>query len=396
MNILINMHLGVRQNSYSPKSSFFLSPQTQKPACRRGRGAKKRTFWKSPSGDLGVKRKFCRAPIHFIMVFTCLMASVLNKTLAQDTMVSNSGQKAEMAYVRWVSEFPSTKTKSAKKGLFGRLGQFVFGKKPAVLIKPVAVLAHTPEKYWVLDYKANSIALIEQQKGATLKLKSKQEEPFNSLVDICELPGKGMLITDSRLNKIFLLANGSKEIVDFNDSLNLQQPTGIAYSRVKDEIWVLETKAHLITILNTRGKIVKTIGSRGNAAGEFNFPTHIWIDRQGMVYIVDSMNFRVQIFNSEGEWVSMFGQIGDASGYFARPKGIATDSHGNIYVADALFHTVQIFNKEGQLLYYFGTQGREKGQFWMPLGIFIDDKDFIYVTDSYNSRVQIFQLINHG
>ncbi|MCF6352605.1 MAG: 6-bladed beta-propeller [Cyclobacteriaceae bacterium] len=333
--------------------------------------------------------------LYFLLVLTAIIAFDSGKLQAQDTLASNN-QAAEMSYVRWVSEFPSTQKKQSKKGLFKRIGTFIFGKKPALLVKPVAVLAHNPEMFWVVDQKTTSLVLINQQKASTVKLTSKSEKRSNSLVDICELPGKGLLITDSYLNKIFLVPNDSKEAIIFNNSLSLQQPTGIAYAKEKDEIWVLETKAHRIAVLNAKGKLLKTIGSRGNAPGEFNFPTHIWIDRHGQVYIVDSMNFRVQIFNSEGKWISMFGQAGDGSGYFARPKGIATDSHGNIYVADALFHTVQIFNKKGQLLYFFGNQGRDKGQFWMPLGIFIDDKDYIYVTDSFNSRVQIFQLINNG
>ncbi len=322
-------------------------------------------------------------------------ASVLGKLQAQDTLVSNN-QAADMSFVRWVSEFPSAQKEQTKKGLFERIGKFVLGKKPTVLIKPVAVLAHNPDMFWVVDQKTASLAIINQKKGSTLKLTPENNNAFSSLVDICELPGKGLLITDSQLNKIFLVPTGSKKATIFNNSLSLQQPTGIAYAPQKKQIWVLETKAHRIAVLNAKGELLKTIGGRGNAPGEFNFPTHIWIDRQGLVYIVDSMNFRVQIFTSEGEWVSMFGKIGDGAGYFARPKGIATDSHGNIYVADALFHTVQIFNPEGQLLYFFGNQGRDKGQFWMPLGIFIDDKDYIYVTDSFNSRVQVFQLINNG
>lgn len=333
--------------------------------------------------------------INIFIFFVCFVALSLTELIAQEAIVSDSTIEASMVYIRWVAEFPQTKTRNTKKGIFDRIGKFVFGKKPTVIVKPVAVLAHSPNKYWVLDQKDNSIAVIEQKKGETLKPKSKHIEPFSSLVDICEIPGKGILVTDSRLNKIYLLTHDGKKVFMFNDSLILQQPTGIAYLRGKDEIWVLETKAHRVAILNLKGELLRTIGERGNDPGEFNFPTHIWIDTQGLVYIVDSMNFRVQIFNSDGEWVSMFGQLGDATGYFARPKGIATDSKGNIYVADALFHTIQIFNKEGHFLYNFGNQGRGKSDFWMPTGIYIDNDDYIFVADSYNSRVQIFQLINH-
>ncbi len=329
---------------------------------------------------------------YFFIIIPFLMPFSFSKVEAQ--VVESSSLQVD--YVRWVSEFPSTADKSVKKGLFSRLGEFILGRKPAVVTQPVAVFAHNPDKYWVLDQKPNSISLIEKQKGTTLKLKLEQEEEvFSSLVDICALQDGTIIFTDSRLNQVFKIANQGKKAILLNDSLHLQQPTGIAFLRTKEEIWVLETKLHRIAILNANGELIKTIGSRGYTKGKFNFPTHIWIDKNGLVYIVDSMNFRVQIFNSDGEWVSMFGQLGDASGYFARPKGIATDSHGNIYVVDGLFHTVQLFNIKGELLYSFGNQGRGKGDFWMPNGIYIDSNDYIYIADSYNSRIQIFQLINH-
>ncbi len=329
-----------------------------------------------------------------VLLYFVILLSSLADLRAQVTEKPDSATLVAMTYVRWVAQFPATRDGGAKKGFLRTIGEFVFGKKPTVLINPISITAKNPDKYWVLDQKTNSIALIEDQKAETLKYKDK-EGYFNSLVGICELPDKGFLVTDSRIGKVYFLAFESKKIIVLGDSLILNQPTGIAYANNKDEIWVLETKEHRIAVLNSQGQLIKTIGERGNNPGQFNFPTHIWIDAKGMAYVVDSMNFRVQIFNSEGEWVSMFGKAGDASGYFARPKGIATDSHGNIYVADALFHNIQIFNSEGNLLYNFGNQGREAGDFWLPNGIYIDSNDYIYVADSYNSRVQIFQLINH-
>ena len=219
---------------------------------------------------------------------------------------------------------------------------------------------------------------------------------FPSLVGITAFHNTEILFTDSQLNQLFLVNAEKKECRILNDSLKLNQPTGIAYSVINNEIWVVETGAHRIVVLNEKGEIKKTIGSRGNGKGEFNYPSNLCIDKIGNIYILDAMNFRVQVLNKEGDVISVFGTIGDATGSFARPKGIATDSYGNIYVSDALFHVVQVFDIKGNLLYYFGSQGHDEGQFWMPAGLYIDNNNYIYVADSYNSRVQIFQLINTG
>ncbi len=324
----------------------------------------------------------------------CILCSVfLQAARAQETEGLYDDKGVEINRLRPIGKFPPDRS-TGDQNLFDRLGEFIFGKKKTlVLSKPISVFADNPESYYVLDQGLGALLRIREGVG---EIPQSFHHRYTSLVGICVLPQGDLLFTESRLNKIFLLTPGKDDadLTEFTTDVELNQPTGIACSRLNDEIWVVETAAHRITVFDLQGKVIRQIGKRGTGPVEFNYPTFIWIDKSGLVYIIDALNFRVQILNSEGEFVTTFGQIGDATGYFSRPKGIATDSFGNIYIVDALFHAVQIFDKNGNFLYYFGGQGRKEGEFWMPAGIFIDDNDFIYVADSYNSRIQIFQLIN--
>lgn len=336
---------------------------------------------------------------------------VLLSARAQETGQLNKSQEDDTYSIQWVSQYPAVKKKKKEnqKGISDILlgeetkqknsrrnknwfSNLLFGKKPDNLVKPMSVLAMSPDTLWVADQGTGTFLQVVKGVGEMTHFRNKKIEQLPSIVGSCFLPDNKIVFTDSKLNKIFQFMPGDKDLHILNDSLVLLQPTGIAYSSVNKQIWVVETKAHHISVLDEKGKRIKQIGKRGLEKGEFNFPTHIWIDQLGMVYVVDAMNFRIQVFNKNGEFVSMFGEIGDASGYFSRPKGVATDSFGHIYVADALFHVVQVFDKSGNLLYVFGSQGQEKEQFWMPTGIYIDKDNYIYVADSYNSRVQVFQL----
>lgn len=328
-----------------------------------------------------------------LILLSFLIFSLAMSSQAQDIANSDYILNSDTTFIRWVDQYPSKEIKKEKKGIFNKIGKFFFGKTSVVLIKPVSVLGVTPDNFWVLDQGSGKILQIQKQEGNVPKFIDRNFSNLRSLVGICSMPDRRILFTESGINKIFKIAPDKKEIKILNDSLLLEQPTGIAYSEVTNEIWVVETHAHRISILDEKGNLIRRIGKRGNSPGEFNFPTFIWIDDSGTVYIVDSMNFRIQIFDKNGEFESMFGETGDATGYFARPKGIATDSYGNIYIIDVLFHVVQVFDSSGKLLYYFGGQGREKGQFWLPSGIYIDDSDYIYIADSYNSRIQVFQLV---
>ena len=104
----------------------------------------------------------------------------------------------------------------------------------------------------------------------------------------------------------------------------------------------------------------------GNGPGEFNFPTHIAADRQGDLYVTDSMNSRIVRLDPEGRFKNQIGAQGDGPGHFSRPKGVAVDTFGHVYVMDAVFDNIQIFDREGQYLLALGELGSEPGQFWLP------------------------------
>ncbi len=300
--------------------------------------------------------------------------------------------QTEAAYhVKWIGMVPEEQGEKAVS--FGdRVSRIVFGQKPRELVKPFNMVALNPERLWILDQGSGGIYEVDRGRGSMIRSFRRDGGTYPSLVGICRTPGGDLLFTDSRLNRVVRLSDD--RLLHFNDTVLLNQPTGIACNPNNGDIWVVETGAHRLSRFNRDGLRMGTIGERGSGEGLFNYPTFIWIDGLGRIYVVDSMNYRIQILDEEGRYLVSFGEAGDATGYMARPKGVATDSKGHIYVADALFHVVQIFDRQGRFLDSFGSQGQGAGEFWMPSGLYIDELDRIYVADSYNARVQIFQLEN--
>lgn len=313
----------------------------------------------------------------------------------EDKPDANKGKiKTASAHVSWKRQYPEPPKKQKHEVLHKMVKMMVGEPKQYQLIHPISIVANNESDFSILDQGSQVIFNIKNEKDDVLRCFKRKENDYASMAGICRLPTGELLFTDSKKNKIYKVSQDGKHLKFFNDSLKLQQPTGIAYSSTTHEIWVIETAAHRIAILNDSGKLKRTFGERGNDEGQFNYPISICIDKKGNAYVVDAMNFRVEIFDAAGNYQSSFGQAGDMSGNMARPKGIAVDTFGNIYVVDALFNAVQLFDKKGNLLYSFGRQGRGAEEFWMPSGIFIDDKNYIYVADTYNSRIQVFQLIN--
>lgn len=115
-----------------------------------------------------------------------------------------------------------------------------------------------------------------------------------------------------------------------------------------------------------------TVGGRGQAPGEFLMPSGVAVDRDGRVYVVDSLLCRVQVFDSTGAFVRQFGQPGQTAGTMARPRRIAVGPDGIIYVADALFNRVHMFDQQGRILMLFGGPGDEPGATNLAADICID------------------------
>jgi DNA-binding beta-propeller fold protein YncE len=273
------------------------------------------------------------------------------------------------------------------------LGDLLFGqKKMGVLVAPYAVAMDRHDRLFVTDTTGGVVHAFN--------LNTRAYKQFTDIPDNMKLSKPvGLAIVD---DWIYVVDSALREVCVFDGkgkfrgrfgSERLIRPSGIAYYPEQDELYVSDTGGHVVNVFNKSGDFIRTIGSRGIEAGQFNFPTHIWVDRSGKLYVSDTLNYRVQVFSSQGQFLNMFGEHGDYPGNFAHPCGIATDGFGNIYVTDRQFENVQIFNRQGQILMAFGQEGSQAGQFWLPAGIFIDSRNRIYVADTFNKRIQIFELM---
>jgi DNA-binding beta-propeller fold protein YncE len=200
-------------------------------------------------------------------------------------------------------------------------------------------------------------------------------------------------VCDPEKERIVLYDINGKPVKIYGTEYSPWRPCGIAFNRKNKKFYVVDSINHMIRIFSKDFKLQKTIGRLGEENGEFNYPTHIFIDREGNFYVTDSMNFRVQFFNEDGKFLGKIGKMGKGDGYLERPKGVCVDSFGHIYVVDSLQGSIQIFDKNDRFLMAFGEDGNLPGQFNLASGIFCDEKNYIYVADTLNKRLQILRYV---
>jgi len=131
-------------------------------------------------------------------------------------------------------------------------------------------------------------------------------------------------------------------------------------------------------------ELIKEWGGQGGGEGFFNYPTGIAVDKNGYIYVVDTLNDRVQKFKADGSFDCSWGESGNDDGQFSSPIGIAVDSQGFVYVAGGNGGNIQKFTSTGNFVQKWSGLSS-------PCGIALDPSEqFVYVTEERNDTVQKF------
>lgn len=304
-------------------------------------------------------------------VFLAALLGQACRTTAVDRSIQPSGAvlfppppaQARLQYLGSIStpkDLPSTRS---------RFADFILGPEPPGLapLKPNKALV-VDSRVYVCDTVLNTVLVFDLASGKSRpfagdRANGKIRQP-NSLVRdgqgnfyIADKIRQAVLVYDSQENFLRALGRpGQSDVVDVAVGDKHLYVCNITQHQV--EVWDRQT-----------GALVRAIGKRGAAAGEFYMPTHLALDAQENIYVTDTGNFRIQKLSPEGKVLLTWGGHGDTLGKFAWPKGIDVDGQGRIYVVDSRFFNVQIFNPQGKLLLFFGGPGRDNGCIQLPAGV---------------------------
>ena len=278
------------------------------------------------------------------------------------------------------------------------LGNDPAERAPETLVKPYGVAVSKAGRVYVTDTAARRVFVFDAENRVVAFLgdtgTGKVTKPIGVAVDDSL---ERVFVADATLRRIFGYGPDGQLVVSIGHEGEFENPSGLAADSKRQRIYLADSKKHQVFCYSSvDGRLVRTIGSRGTDDGQFNFPTNLFVDAQGRLYVADTLNFRVAVFDADGGFLKSIGSQGDTPGKLNRPKGVGVDSEGHVYVADTSFNNFQIFDQSGQLLLFVGTAGRDAGEFLLPAGLFVDSSDYIYVVDQGNARVQMFQYLPAG
>ena len=239
-----------------------------------------------------------------------------------------------------------------------------------------------------IDFARGSMRLAADAEG------HRPKHPFGLGTD-----AEGNLFIADQLDHVVLVYSADGKFLREIGRGKLDRPTGLAIDRRGQILYVSEggrvdNGRHQVEAFALDGRHLRTIGSRGSAPGEFNFPGYLAVSRDGTLFVGDMLNFRIQMFDRDGRLVGFFGTQGTSVGGFNKLKGIAFDSAGLLHVADSANSIVQIFNPRQQLLLWYGAPGARDELLQTPNGLAIDSKNNIYVTDLVSDRLNHYVLVD--
>ena len=275
------------------------------------------------------------------------------------------------------------------------VGLVVGEAEPVTLQRPQSgVVDSAGQRILITDTSRQAVYVFDQKKGRLdIWEDATPLSHFVSPAGIALGAASDVYVADAELGYVARLDEQGKSLSVIGKG-ELKRPIGLAFDAVAQQLYVADVYAHDIKVFDAAGRLLRTLGKRGVAPGEFNFPTYLaWA--QGELYVTDTMNSRVQVLDAaSGQSKRIIGERGLNMGNLVRPKGVAVDGDGNIYIVESYHDYLLVFNRAGELLIPIGGTGEGVGQFYLPTSVWTDASNRVFVADMFNARVALFQFLS--
>jgi len=276
------------------------------------------------------------------------------------------------------------------------------GTKPRFQLgTPYGMAVDSKGYLYVADTKVGGVFIFNPESKDTEFIKHGVDAKFSEVFGLAIDDADRLFVSDGGFNHVLVFNPKHKLEAQFGDGV-MNDPGGLAIDEENRYLYVANTGSDQVLVFDADNfKLLRKIGTAGKdhtltTPGDFSKPTNVAVDKDGNLFVTDTLNDRVEVFDADGQFIREFGKNGDGPGNFARPKGIAVDCDGHVWVADAMLNRVQVFTPEGQLRLAFGTFGILPGEFQALAGITIDKLNRVFTSEQYMGRVQMFRYITNA
>ncbi|MDX1376057.1 MAG: NHL repeat-containing protein [Burkholderiales bacterium] len=190
-----------------------------------------------------------------------------------------------------------------------------------------------------------------------------------------------LLVADTGNHRIAIYAVDGAQPRLVGEWKGLVNPEGVGVGP-DGRVYVTNTGAGTVSVFRG-GRLERTVGGYGSAAGQFSRPHDVEVDRDGRVYVVDSGNHRVQVFDAEMNHLG----TSDPALKLNEPKYLALDGE-RIWLADEYNHRILLLDRALKPLGVLGggQRGRWATAYNKPEAV-LARAPIVWVIDTYNDRI---------
>jgi DNA-binding beta-propeller fold protein YncE len=211
-------------------------------------------------------------------------------------------------------------------------------------------------------------------------------------------PNGRLYVSNAQIGSVFIYEIGPGSLNLIGELKGLDEPLGVA-ADLLGRIYVGRDDIDSVEVYDSAGYKVGVIGP-----GKVKMPNDLAFDRNGNLYVVESVSNRVYVYDPNGALLRSIGSGGDGDGRFRfpcslliwyRPDGFGGE-YAELYVADQGHGLIQVFDLDGNFRRSFGgkaTSGmmgwKLKGKFARLQSLQVDELDRLHGLDSHMGQIQI-------
>jgi hypothetical protein len=210
---------------------------------------------------------------------------------------------------------------------------------------------------------------------------------------------KHVWIIDDQLHVIYKFTYDGKLVMTLGTKGQRGREAGRLFDRPTDIDWLPDGTFFIsdgyggtrVAKFDKDGKFLLEWGAppkdpKNPGPNEWNTVHSIAISKDRRVYVVDRGHRRFQVFDENGKYLDMFPTGVRSSPYFHL---ITTDQF--LWVSDGGTNRILKYDLKGNYLYGWGAPGGQQGQFAGPHQFSVDQEGNLYVAEVFNGRVQKFR-----
>jgi hypothetical protein len=212
-------------------------------------------------------------------------------------------------------------------------------------------------------------------------------------------PEKHVWVFDDQLHVIYKFTYDGKLVMTLGTKGQKGRDRGTLFDRPTDIAWLPDGTFFIsdgyggtrVAKFDKDGNFLTEWGTapkdpNNPGPGEFNTVHSIAISNDRRVFVVDRTHRRMQVFDENGKFLDMW-----TTGVRSLPYAHLITADQSLWIADGGTSRILKYDLDGHYLYGWGGPGGQPGQFNGPHSLTVDQEGNLYIAEVFAGRVQKFR-----